>query len=281
MVDRTGRARGKPGAALYAGRVLILLPPSEGKTVPARGAPLRLDDLGFPELTATRRELVRTLTTYCARSPDEAAITLGLGPTQTALVRRNAGLRTAAAARADRVYSGVLYEALDLATLPASARRRAASRLVVVSALLGLIRPHDRIPAYRLSGEVSLPDLGSVAGVWRSHLGGPLTTAVGDGLLVDLRSTTYAGFWRPPTGLAPRVATIRVLHEQAGIRTTVSHFNKATKGAIVRDLLASGQTPRSPAALAAVLADLGWRTEATEPGRTGTRLDVVVTELSH
>ena len=72
---------------------------------------------------------------------------------------------------------------------------------------------------------------------------------------------------------------VRVLHEAGGVRKVVSHFNKATKGRIVRALLEAGATPRTPARLADVLRDLGWAVELGTPGRSGTRLDVVVSQL--
>ncbi len=97
--------------------------------------------------------------------------------------------------------------------------------------------------------------------------------------MVDLRSSTYAQFWRPEPDLARKVATVRVLHEVGGRRSVVSHFNKATKGRLVRALLDSGASPTSPARLADTIADLGWKVEAGEPGRHGQQLDVVVTEL--
>jgi cytoplasmic iron level regulating protein YaaA (DUF328/UPF0246 family) len=211
--------------------------------------------------------------------PARAAQVLGIGPTQLGLVELNAGLRTAPTARADRVYTGVLYDALDAGTLSPAAKRRSGSRLAVTSALFGLVRPADRIPAYRLSGDTTLPGLGPVAGVWREALGPAVEEAVGDGLLVDLRSTTYAAFWRPPVGLASQVATVRVLHESDGKRQVVSHFNKATKGRLVRAVLEDGSRPRTPARFAELLRDLGWTVEQGEPGRTGTRLDVVVSQL--
>jgi len=133
-----------------------------------------------------------------------------------------------------------------------------------------------RSPAYRLSGDAVLPSLGSVAGVWRDALGPEITGLVGDGLLVDLRSSMYAAFWRP-SGL-PRVATVRVLHEVNGKRQVVSHFNKATKGRIVRALLEDGANPRTPARLAEALRDLGWLVEETQ-ARGTVQLDVVVAEL--
>ena len=102
---------------------------------------------------------------------------------------------------------------------------------------------------------------------------------MGDRLLVDLRSSMYAGFWRPPLTLARRVATVLVLHEVAGKRQVVSHFNKATKGRIVRELLEAGAAPRSPARLAEALRDLGWTVEVDASSPKGTRLDVVVSDL--
>lgn len=259
--------------------MLILLPPSEGKSAPRRGKPLDLAALGFPSLVPARRQVLDALVTLCEGDPEKAAATLDLPPSQLDLVHRNAGLRTAPTARADQVYSGVLYEALDVATLSAGAKRRAGTRLAVTSSLFGLVRPADRIPAYRLSGDATLPGVGSVAGLWRDHLGPAIAEALGDGLLVDLRSGMYQSFWRPPAELAPRVATVRVLHEVAGRRQVVSHFNKATKGRIVRALLEAGAHPRRPARLADALHDMGWSVEVADPTRKGTQLDVVVAEL--
>jgi len=97
---------------------------------------------------------------------------------------------------------------------------------------------------------------------------------------VDLRSSTYTGLWRPPAAITSHVATVRVLHEVDGRRQVVSHFNKATKGRLVRDLLVDGSSPRTPAALADHLGGLGWKVELHEPTRAGHQLDVVVETLS-
>ncbi len=259
--------------------MLILLPPSEGKATPRRGAALDLARLAFPGLTEPRERILAALVEHCSTAPDRAAATLGLGPTQADLVARNAGLLTAPTARADAIYTGVLYDALDVATLSPAARRRAAVRVAVTSSLFGVVRPTDWIPSYRLSGDATLPGLGPVAGIWRTHLGAVVTAAMGSGLLLDLRSTTYAAFWRPPRELAPRVATVRVLHEVGGRRTVVSHFNKATKGHLVRALLEEGDVPRTPGELADVLSGLGWDVELGAAERHGTRVDVIVTEV--
>lgn len=67
----------------------------------------------------------------------------------------------------------------------------------------------------------------------------------------------------------------------APTRKVVSHFNKATKGRIVRSLLASGTRPAGPAELVEALRDLEYEVEATAPVKAGTAwsLDVLVDEI--
>lgn len=260
--------------------MLILLPPSEGKSAPRRGKPPHLGSLSFPVLHQPRAEVLEALVALCSGDPADAAEVLGLGTTQAEEVRRNAGLATAPTARADHVYTGVLYEALDLPTLTGPAKRRAASRVAVTSGLFGLLRPGDRIPAYRLAGTVKLPGVGAIARHWGRHLAPAVEEAAGGGLVVDLRSGAYAPFWRPARGQARQVVTVRVLHDVDGRRTVVSHFNKATKGRLVRDLLVDGSAPRRPGQLVELLGDLKWQVESDPPAAGHpTRVEVVVSDL--
>lgn len=254
--------------------MLILLPPSEGKTRPESGSSLNLESLSFGALTATRAQLLRTLVKLCNGNPTRAMQTLDLGPTQAAAIATNAVLEQEPTARADAIYTGVLFSTLDLPSLDAASRTRADESLAIASALFGLLRPSDQIPAYRLSGNVSLPRLGTVAGRWRTSLPHVMRELTGDGLLIDLRSGTYAALGKPPAELASQTVTMRVLHEHQGTRKIVSHFNKATKGRIVRGLLESGTDPASVDDLHDVLTGLGWLVEPD-----GQRLDVVVAEV--
>ena len=222
--------------------MLILLPPSEGKTRPESGAPLDLESLSFSSLTATRALLLRTLIKVCNGNPKRAMQILDLGPTQAEAIATNAVLEAEPTARADAIYTGVLFSTLDLPSLEDASRARADESLAIASALFGLLRPGDAIPAYRLSGNLSLPRLGTVAGRWRTPLPRVLREVTGDGLLIDLRSGTYTALGKPPADLATRTVTMRVLHEHQGTRKVVSHFNKATKGRIVRGLLEWGRS---------------------------------------
>lgn len=262
--------------------MLVLLPPSEGKTAPRRGAALDLASLSFPELTATRETVIDALVDLARRDPARARAVLGLSERQQEEVERDAALLSSPTAVAGRVYTGVLYEALDLASLDAAAKRRAARSVVVQSALFGAVRVTDRIPAYRLSGDSVIPSLGPLAPRWRDPLATAMAAAAGRGLVVDLRSGVYANLWKPTGDVASRTVAVRVLQERPdGSRAVVSHFNKATKGRLLRAWLVEGADPRDADDLAAacekagVIAELGPRPRAGQVHR----LDVVVSDL--
>jgi cytoplasmic iron level regulating protein YaaA (DUF328/UPF0246 family) len=260
--------------------MFILVPPSEGKTVPTDAEPVDPGSLVLPELTAVRVALMKALSRLSSGSPKRALEALGLSEGQRGELTHNQLVTSAPAAPAADVYRGVLYEALDLPELRANdpeAYQRAQDSLLVFSGLWGVLRPQDRIPYYRCSAGVKLPRLGTVTAVWKKALAEPLADLVGEQLVVDLRSTGYTGMWRP-TG--PTV-TVRVVHERmvGGVlkRSVVSHFNKATKGRLVRALLVAGEEPKTPDEFADALRDLGFHVEDGAAGAGA--LDVVVAEL--
>ncbi|MGI5152762.1 peroxide stress protein YaaA [Plantactinospora sp. CA-294935] len=265
--------------------MLILLPPSEGKTAPRSGRPVNPDALTQPALNPGRERVLDALVALCAGPDrDRARKVLGLSPGQDEELDRNARLRTAPAQPAAKVYTGVLYDALGLGTLPGPARARARRSVLVFSGLWGAIRMDDRIPAYRCAVGVNLPGVGGLAAYWRALFDPVLTETAGGGPVLDLRSSGYAAMWRPTGRLAEHTVTVRVLHEQmvAGEvrRSVVSHFNKASKGRLVRDLLLAGAAPRSPGRLVEALRDLKYTVEE-QPVVAGRprQLDLVVTEL--
>ncbi|MFF5428319.1 MULTISPECIES: peroxide stress protein YaaA [unclassified Streptomyces] len=254
--------------------MLVLLPPSEGKASSGTGAPLKPESLSLPGLAEARAAVLDELVELCAADEEKAREVLGLSEGLRGEVAKNAGLRTAGARPAGEIYTGVLYDALGLATLGAAARERAERSLLVFSGLWGAVRVSDRIPSYRCSMGVKLPGLGALGAHWRGAMASVLPEAAGDGLVLDLRSAAYATAWKPKGEVAARTATVRVLH--APTRKVVSHFNKATKGRIVRSLLEAGAEPGSPAELAGALRELGYVVE--EGGRAGA-LDVLVDEI--
>ena len=262
--------------------MLVLLPPSEGKTAARRGKPLDLGTLSFPELTGVREQVLEHLVHLATTDPELTLLALALSPRQHDEVTRDAALLTAPTAPAGRVYTGVLYDALDLATLDATSKRRAQRSVVVVSALFGALRLDDRIPAYRLSGDSVLPGLGGLGRVWRDPMAAAMATAAGRGLVVDLRSGAYAALWKPTGDLAGRTVAVRVLQQLPdGSRAVVSHFNKATKGRLVRQWMIDGAAPRDADDLADACEKAGVVAELGDRPRTGRvrQLDVVVTHV--
>ncbi|QTE28433.1 YaaA family protein [Pengzhenrongella sicca] len=240
--------------------MLVLLPPSEAKTPFAGGAPVDLAGLGAPGLTAHRSLVLDALIKVSAH-PDAIEL-LGVGRSLAAEVERNTRLRAEPAGPASAVYSGVLYAAAGLHDLPDGAARDRAERSVrVVSALWGLVRPSDLIPAYRLSMGTSLPGIGPLARSWRGPLGAELDGAASidgaaGGLIVDCRSAPYAAVWRPPASATGWV-TVRVLRELHGRRSVVSHHAKHTRGVLTRHLLVRrGPEPTTPAELYAAAREL-------------------------
>ncbi|NUW42990.1 YaaA family protein [Nonomuraea rhodomycinica] len=238
--------------------MLILLPPSESKASASKasesGGP-PVGELSFPALDKPRKRVLTALKRASKRR--DALDVLGLTPGLAGETAKNLAIGTAPTLPAAELYTGVLYDNLGLATLDAEARRRAEESVLIFSGLWGVLRIADRVPPYRLSMGVNLPPLGGLAAFWR-----PLVTRQLDplpGLVVDLRSATYAAAWQP----GDRSVAVRVF--KGG--KVVSHMAKATRGEIARALLVSGADPATPGELAKTLDSLGHTVELTEPAR--------------
>ena len=242
--------------------MLVLLPPSETKLDGGDGPSLRLSALAHPELNPLRAELVDDLVKLSA-DVAAARAALGLSAHQDAEVERNARLWSAPTAPALHRYTGVLYDALDVRSLRGAAAVRARARLAVGSALFGLLRAEDPVPAYRLSAGSALPGRGTLGATWRPLLEPVLAAVAGQELVVDLRSGSYAALAR-----VPGAVTVTVLTAQ---RTVVSHFNKAHKGRLARLLAGSRAEPTDAAGVAGIARRAGMRVE-----RRGNALEVIL-----
>lgn len=214
--------------------MLLILPPSETKRDGGDAdSRLELGDLGFASLTDARATAASALVELAA-SVERSAHALKLGTTQAFEVQRNRRLLSSPVMPAIERYTGVLYDALDAATLSPTARAFAADHLAIGSALFGLLRAEDRIPAYRLSHDSRLPGIG-LGRLWRSGIEAELRER--SGLLLDLRSEAYMQLGRAPQGSF----YLRVLSEGAdGRRVALSHSNKHAKGEFTRAVLESG-----------------------------------------
>lgn len=206
---------------------LVLLPPSEGKAPGGQGAPWAPGTLVLPGLDPLRAQVVRAL---------------------------GGGVATAATRPAIDRYTGVLYQHLDYPSLPTALRRRADRQVLVFSGLWGVVGLRDPIPDYRCKMGRALPGLGTLATWWRTPLSEALAPTVAGRTVWNLLPNEHAAAWRPELVAAPGtsggpavVVTVAFLEEveRGGRRqlVTVSHWNKALKGAVVRAVL-SGQLRR-------------------------------------
>jgi cytoplasmic iron level regulating protein YaaA (DUF328/UPF0246 family) len=246
--------------------VIVLLPPSETKHIGGDGPALRMEALSFPALGPLRETLVDELVGLAADKPS-CRRALGISASQDAEIQRNAELRSAPTRPAINRYTGVLYEALDIDSLWGSAAVRARARLAVGSALFGLLRAEDAIPAYRLSASAKLPGQPTLTARWRPLLEPVLADIARHELVVDLRSGSYVAL-----GKLPGAVKVDVFAEHDdGRRTVVSHFNKAHKGRLARALATTRSEPDDAAAVATVARRAGMRVE-----RRGDELSVVV-----
>ncbi|MBL3700477.1 YaaA family protein [Leucobacter luti] len=223
--------------------MLVLLPPSETKRAGGSG---RFDPAGLArdgELGAARSAVRAALE---AVSADEAAATkaLKLGVKNRDEREHNLVLTESGALPAIERYTGVLYDALAVATLDAGARAWLDAHVAVQSALFGLIGAGEEIPAYRLSASSRLPHLAApLKRVWtEAHAGLGWDEA---GLVLDLRSKDYGALAPIPAG---RGWFLHVAQRGAdGAVRALNHFNKAAKGDLVRRLAETRATLETPA----------------------------------
>ena len=231
--------------------VLILLPPSEGKATPRRGAPLDLARLSARRAHARARAGARRpWSQLCRDDPERAMQVLGLGPTQADDVRRNADLldRTDRAGRRD-----VHGRALRVPRPRLPRRRRAPSRVTLDRGhLVGLRagatgRPDPVVPPRR-RGQPPRPRrrLRPLARRPRARRARGSRHAASSS---TSGPRTYAAFWRPEPELARKVATVRVLHEVGGRSGPWSATStRPPRAAWSVPSSSSGATPSTPAA---------------------------------
>jgi uncharacterized protein len=245
--------------------VLILLPPSEGKTAPAGGEPVNLGSLAHAaELGERRAALLDALETLESVPLERAIEKLAISRGQAEEVAVDAALRTAPAGPAAEVYTGVLYDRLGLPGLSARARKQ----VLIASALWGVLRPDDRIPYYRLSAKARLDGIGPIAAWWRPALAAALPDEEGS-LVVDMRSGAYAAAWKPKRAT---LLAVRAFSEEGGKRKPVSHMAKAVRGEVARALLTAKKPPADPEGAASIAESAGFEVELSDG-----YLDAIVT----
>jgi len=263
------RPRQRRETPVQTERVRILLPPSEAKRPGGEGPPI---DFGVDALGVARRKAAMALERFAAKPGAAAALSL---PARSAVeeLAADRSVSTSATMTALLRYSGIVYDGLLAPTLTAAARRRADDSILIFSGLWGVVRAGEPVPNYRLPASAALPKLGVMASYWRPVLDRVVPGLLGDGLVVDLRSTEYAAMWRPGPDLRDRVVAVRILSSRPGAPPAViSYPSKLGKGQLARALVSRG----SAITRASELIDV-WRASGGADGEVHARgVDLII-----
>lgn len=208
-----------------APRIAILLPPSEGKALGGGGRPWAPGRMTMPALDGVRAQLLA-----------ELGLGIADAPTMPAMKR----------------YTGVLYKELDWPSLPDAARRRGRDTVLTFSGLWGAVAPGDPIPYYKLK-------MTGRAAFWRPALTEALVPRLQGRTVWDLLPIEHAAAWQPTKVPYRRRLTVRFVDARG---TTVNHWNKLLKGALVRRLLT--EPTADPMDLAGWDHPLGYRLDVEQ-----------------
>ncbi len=140
------------------------------------------------------------------------------------------------------VYNGVLYQGLDWQSLSASAKKRASTSVVIISAKNGAITPDTRIETYKekINNKVMGPPVAKIL------------DAIKTDLIIDCRSSTYKTVWSAPLG---KTVEIHVSTVVDGQRVVVTHMSKKIRGEVARLLLQSRSSAKTPEDLYAIVSE--------------------------
>ena len=141
------------------------------------------------------------------------------------------------------IYDGVLYQGLNWKTLSAAEQKRANSKVLIVSAIFGLVKPMDLIFDYKEKIDNKF---------WRDSIA-KVAAKYSDELIIDCRSSTYKGVW--PINPANTVE-VRIFPIAEGKRKVITHMSKKYRGELTRHLLKQASEPKTPAELHHIAAQL-------------------------
>jgi cytoplasmic iron level regulating protein YaaA (DUF328/UPF0246 family) len=217
----------------------LLLPPSEGKAPGGSGPGWDPGSGRFgTRLARQRRTVAKALR---AAGGGDAKL---LGVKGEALERAQAVNRTLVGGpclpAAER-FTGVVWDHLDVAGLPAAARERALASVLVLSAVAGVVALDDPLPDHRLKFTAGLAPVGRLATSWRPTITAVLAEHLEGALVIDLLPGEHAAAWDPAAVPATHLR-VRLI-DRAG--RPAGHFAKAAKGRLARSLLRSADPERA------------------------------------
>lgn len=198
--------------------MFIWLPPSEGKTAPKSGPTFDLDALAYAELRERRQEVLEAIRTW-------------------SMYPENSELDTAPSGPAIELFTGVLYNASELAKCYRREPEFVDSMVRIFSGFFGVLRPADMVPDHRLAMGTRHKLLPGLPSFWKKDLDAVLRAEVGGQVVLDLRSGGYKSACPARWANLIEVAAVR---DVDGVRKVISHDAKKWRGLLVRELMLKG-----------------------------------------
>lgn len=221
----------------------VLLPPSETKRKDGGKSVFEEGKLIFTKELGSARSAVKKTLEEISSDNEAASKALKLGKKSEAEIELNKNLDQQKVLPAIARYAGTLFDSINYKELDKGAQDWIGKNVLIQSALFGLIRATDEIPAYRVSADSKLKI--SISGdsaqtlkeIWRqAHSKLDLTcSSLGDPLILDLRSKNYANLAPLENAYYLNVVT----KDSTGKMRALNHFNKLAKGTLVRKMAES------------------------------------------
>ena len=207
---------------------VILLPPSEGKAEGGTpGTHWSVDEGPLGELAPQRKKVIAALRANGGGSQKLLGVS---GAHLERAQRANSTLLKSPILPAWQRYTGVVWDHLDLASLPAAVKKSALTSLLVPSGLAGVVRAIDALPDYRLKMGARLDDLGTMSAFWRESVSAVVRAYAKKRPVLDLLTIEHRAVF------ADRTAFIEV-NFLAKTGKAIGHDAKATKGLLARHVL--------------------------------------------
>ena len=225
-----------------AGKLFVLLPPSEAKT--PGGSRVMKKGTFDDELANARLTVVHSLLRDIESAPTKRRELL-LNARGALMERGIEATKELADGRARllpawRRYSGVVWSHFDPSTLALPLRRR----VLIPSAIYGITTGEDRIADFRLKMNVGVGNLGTMATYWRPLLTPVLAAHTRRATVVNLLPKEHeSAIDLDALRSTCTIITVNFVDESRGV--SVGHDAKATKGVLARRLLDEGLTSLS------------------------------------
>ena len=202
--------------------MLILIPPSEGKTkIKSTGIKFNKTNFIFKNEVKIIVDLLENL----SELGEDISSIYGTSAEKSELFhRQNQDVFNSRCAKAIERYTGVVYEHIEWKKLNPKAKQYMEKHVRIFSGLFGMITPETLIPNYKLKMNVL-----SLQYHWNPILTKALEK---EKIIFDLLPQVYRKAYTPNNN----VIKIEFIVENKGKKTSAGHYGKAVKGKFIRFL---------------------------------------------